>query len=62
MNSIIYFFLTLLQWVERAGSLPHTVTKAFQRAIQEKQRQVILHKNEAERLDRICHPLKYRGK
>ena len=44
--------------VKRACSLPKTIANA----IKQRQRQSVLKKNEAERLDRICNPSKYRGK
>jgi hypothetical protein len=38
------------------------IPKNIADAVRQRQQQAALDKNEAERLDRICNPLKYRGK
>jgi len=44
--------------VKRVGQVPQRIVNAGKR----RQRQVILDQYEAERIDRICNPSKYRGK
>src|SRR5208283_5675017 len=51
MNPIKHIFLTLIQLVKQVYLFPQTVVNAFKHSIKEKQRQVILNKREAERLD-----------
>ena len=46
------------QWLKKIRQLPQT----FVAATKERQRQAVLAGNEAERLDRIRNPDKYRGK
>jgi hypothetical protein len=58
MNTLKHIFLTLIQWVKQACLLHQT----FAKATQQRRRQVILNEREDERLDRIRHPEKYRGK
>jgi hypothetical protein len=46
------------QWLNRIRQLPQTLILTTK----ERQRQAVLNTNEAERLDRIRNPDKYRGK
>ena len=46
------------QWLKRIRQLPQSLAAATK----ERQRQAVLNTNEAERLDRIRNPSKYRGK
>ena len=58
MNTLKLVWMTFVQLVRQACQLPQEIVKAVKR----RQRQTVLGKREAERLDRICNPLKYRGK
>ncbi len=58
MNTLKFICLTFIQLVRQVCLIPKTIADA----VKQRQRQTILDKNEAERLDRICNPLKYRGK
>ena len=58
MNTLKLVWMTLVQLVRQVCQLPQEIVKAVKR----RQRQTVLDKREAERLDRICNPLKYRGK
>ncbi|MGO8763996.1 MAG: hypothetical protein ACLQSR_02540 [Limisphaerales bacterium] len=58
MNTLKLIGLTLFQWVKQACLLPKTIVKAFR----QRQQQAIRNELEAERLDRIRNPVKYRGK
>ena len=58
MNTLKLVWMTLVQLVRQVCQLPQEIVKAVKRS----QRQTVLDKREAERLDRICNPLKYRGK
>jgi hypothetical protein len=58
MNILKLIYLTVIQLVKQARLLPQTVANA----IKQKQRQTVLNELEAERLDRIRNPSKYRGK
>ena len=51
MNALKLFFLTLIH-------LPQTIANA----VKQRRQQVVLNELEAERLDRIRNPSKYRGK
>jgi hypothetical protein len=48
----------IVQLVKRVCRIPQMIVNAGKR----RQRQAILNQREAERLDRICNPSKYRGK
>jgi hypothetical protein len=50
--------LTLAEWIKQLCALPGTVAKAFK----QHKLQAGLNELEAERLDRIRNPEKYRGK
>jgi len=58
MKTIKAICLTVMELLKQACQLPQTIADA----IKQRQRQMVLKKLEAERLDRICNPLKYRGK
>ena len=58
MNTLKFFWLTFIQLATQVCLIPKNIADA----VRERQRQAALDKNEAERLDRICNPLKYRGK
>ncbi|HEY5232788.1 MAG TPA: hypothetical protein VIK35_04560 [Verrucomicrobiae bacterium] len=58
MNALKFIWLTFIQLVRQVCLIPKNIADAVRR----RQRQAALDKNEAERLDRICNPLKYRGK
>ena len=58
MKFLKFIWLTVGQFVESLRSLPRFLAQAGE---QRKQRRA-LDENEAERLDRIRHPSKYRGK
>lgn len=51
-------FPAIIQLLKRIGALP----AGFCNALKARQRRIELKELEAERLDRICNPLKYRGK
>jgi len=50
--------MTFRQFIEKIRQLPQTLALAMK----ERQRQTVLNNEEAERLDRIRNPSKYRGK
>jgi hypothetical protein len=58
MNALKLIYLTIVQLARQVCMVPKTIAKA----VKQRQRQAALDKNEAERLDRICNPLKYRGR
>jgi hypothetical protein len=58
MNLLKLIYLTIIQLGKEAGSLPQTIANA----VRHRQQQTILNELEAERLDRIRNPSKYRGK
>ena len=58
MKTLKLVWLTFIQLVKQVCLIPKTIA----RLIREKRQQAILDKREAERLDRICNPIKYRGK
>jgi hypothetical protein len=58
MKILTLICLTLVEWIKQLGRLPAAAAKA----LQHRQRQAGLNALEAERLDRIRHPEKYRGK
>jgi hypothetical protein len=51
-------WLTIIQMATQVCQLPRIIAKAGK----QRQRQTVLKEREAERLDRICNPSKYRGK
>ena len=58
MNALKLLYLTIVQLATRVCLLPKTI----ENALKQRQHQAVLNEREAERLDRICNPLKYRGK
>ncbi|MDR3457714.1 MAG: hypothetical protein P4N60_09730 [Verrucomicrobiae bacterium] len=58
MNTLRFIWLTLVQLGKQISLLPQTIANAFR----QRQRQPSLKALEAERLDRIRNPSKYRGK
>jgi hypothetical protein len=58
MKTLKLVWLAIIQLVKQVGSIPQVIAKG----VQQRQRQTALDKHEAERLDRICNPSKYRGK
>jgi hypothetical protein len=58
MNKLKLIWLTFVQLVGQVWSLPRQATAA----IKQKRRQNVRDENEAERLDRIRNPYKYRGR
>ena len=58
MNTLKVVWLTLVQLIKEIPLLPRNLAKAFKN-----REQLALNKElEAERLDRLRHPEKYRGK
>ena len=58
MNTLKLVWMTFVQLVRQACQLPQEIVTAVKR----RQQKTVMDKHEAERLDRICNPLKYRGK
>lgn len=58
VNTLKHICLTLIQVVKQACLFPQTISNHFK----QRQRQTALAEHEAERLDRIRNPCKYRGK
>ncbi len=58
MKTLALIWLTFVEWIKQLGRLPAAAAKA----LQHRQRQAGLNASEAERLDRIRNPEKYRGK
>jgi hypothetical protein len=58
MNPLKYISLTVVQLGRQVLGLPQTIATV----IQQRKRQLVLDEMEAERLDRIRNPSKYRGK
>jgi hypothetical protein len=58
MKKVKLVWRTMVQLAKRVCRIPQMIVNAGK----QRQRQVILNKREAERLDRICNPSKYRGK
>ncbi len=58
MKTLRHICLTFVEWIKQTCTLPASITKAFK---QYKHR-AALNELEAERLDRIRNPEKYRGK
>ena len=58
MNTLKLICLTIIQLVKQAWFLP----QSFAIAAKQRRRQTVLNELEAERLDRIRNPSKYRGK
>lgn len=58
MNALKHIWLTIVQLVKEAGLLPQAIANA----VKHRRQQLVLNELEAERLDRIRNPSKYRGK
>ena len=58
MSIILRIYLTVIQLLKQIYALPAD----FLGAVKARRRRIELKEREAERLDRICNPLKYRGK
>jgi len=58
MKTLKQICLTIGEWIKQICALPGTVAKAFK----QHKHQAGLNELEAERLDRIRNPDKYRGK
>lgn len=58
MNILKLIYLTLIQLAKQAWSLPESIANV----VKQRRRQAVLNEREAERLDRIRNPSKYRGK
>lgn len=58
MNTLKLIWLTSAQHFRKICQLPQDIVKA----VKQRRRQTDLDKLEAERVDRICNPVKYRGK
>lgn len=58
MNTLKVIWLTIVQLVRQIPLLPRSIAKAFKDREQQAERKEL----EAERLDRLRNPSKYRGK
>jgi hypothetical protein len=58
MKKVKLVWLAIVQLVKRVCRVPQIIVNAGK----QRQRQAILNQREAERLDRILNPSKYRGK
>jgi len=58
MNTLKLVCLTIIRVVKQAWLFPQTIANA----VKQRRQQVVLNELEAERLDRIRNPSKYRGK
>ena len=58
VNTLKVIWLTIVQLVRQIPLLPRSIAKAFKDREQQAERKVL----EAERLDRLRNPSKYRGK
>jgi hypothetical protein len=58
VNTFKHIYLTFLQLLEQMRRLPQTIANVAR----ERREQIALDELEAERLDRIRNPSKYRGK
>jgi hypothetical protein len=58
MKTLKLVWLGVIQLFRPVYQLPQTMAKAGK----QRQRQAIRNEREAERLDRICNPSRYRGK
>jgi len=58
MKTLKIICLTIAELLKQLWHVPQTIALA----IQQKRRQVVVNEHEAERLDRIRNPSKYRGK
>ena len=58
VNKLKHIGLTLVQLAKQVGTLP----QALENLVKQRQLRTVLNEREAERLDRIRNPSKYRGK
>ena len=58
MKTLKLVCAAIIKPIKQVCRLPKTIVKA----VKNRQRQAALNEREAERLDRICNPSKYRGK
>jgi len=58
VNPLKLICQAFIQLFKQIGALPQTIANASR----QRQRQAVLNEREAERLDRICNPSKYRGR
>jgi hypothetical protein len=58
MKTLKLVWPSIIRLVRQVCRIPRNIRKA----IKQRRRQTVLDKYEAERLDRICNPSKYRGK
>jgi hypothetical protein len=58
MKTLKLIWLIIIQLVKQVCQIPQNIGKA----VKQRQRQTVLDEREAERLDRILNPSKYRGK
>jgi len=58
MKTLKLICLTIMQLIKQTCLLPQTVANV----IRDRRQQAVLNEREAERLDRIRNPSKYRGK
>ena len=58
MNLLKLIYQTMVQLGRQAGQMPQAIANA----VRLRQQKIILHELEAERIDRIRNPSKYRGK
>jgi hypothetical protein len=58
MKTLKLVYLNIIRLVKQVCLLPKTIASA----VKQRQRQIVLNEREAERLDRIRNPLKYRGR
>ena len=57
MNTLRHIFLSVIQFFKQTCRLPRTIVKFGK----QRERRAVLDEHEAERLDRIRNPWKYRG-
>jgi hypothetical protein len=58
MNALKLVYLTIIHLAKQARLLPQAITQAWK----QRRQQAVLNGLEVERLDRIRHPEKYRGR
>jgi hypothetical protein len=58
VNTLKIIYLSIIQLLKAAWSLP----QSFVNVVAQRRKQIVLNELEAERLDRIRNPEKYRGK
>jgi hypothetical protein len=58
MRTLKLVYLSIIQLAKQICLVPKTIANV----VKQRRQQTVLNELEAERLDRICNPLKYRGK